>query len=410
MKVIEEITNVIYDRLMTHSNEFLQRHRYYKRGGRLFYKMPSLAAYPTSSQKHHRAHWVIVVAPRDREAVMLAFFTNLYTRVGRDSFYTKLREKYGNISRRQAFEFLQKQPEYQLHLIQPRERTLRPNNATEINARWQMDHIDMQKYFDEDDQNVKWIFVVIDTFSKYVWAKACLNKDAESVHGALEEILADNRRITGGQPAVIQSDNAREYKSNLITGYLKTKRIKQLFIPPYMPQANGIVERVNRTIKNAIHTNFTQNDDTMYSDRLELIVKEYNNSYHTTIKDTPARLHKRNRANVAQQKMVKEHIDEWTKTWRNYPELRIGDKVRIHILTDKDERKKKFAKKFIPQWSTEVFEVFRIISPARKLSNTIDKRINLKPKYVVVNIEGEEMEKGFYRHDLQKIDASELNL
>lgn len=342
---------------------------------------------------HHRSHWVEVVAPRNRNAVCLEFFENLYTRVGRDSFLTKLREKYANISRRFAFEFLQKQLEYQLHLIQPRERTLRPNNATAINTKWQMDHIDMKRYYQGDAQKFKWIFVVIDTFSKYVWAKAYLHK-------ALIAILKDNKNMTGALPAVIQSDNAREFKANVVVNYFRGKGITQMFIPPYMPQANGIVERVNRTTKNAIHTNFTQNDNTFYSDRLDKIIDEYNNSYHSTIKDTPARLHKKNRVNLQQVKLVEEHLDDWTKTWRNYPTLLIGDKVRIHILTDKDERKKTFVKKFIPQWSTDVYEVFKIFNV----------KSNSKPRYVVVDIEGNESERSFYRHDLQKINAAELGL
>ena len=72
---------------------------------------------------------------------------------------------------------------------------------------WQMDLLDMEKY-SKHNKGYKWILIVIDIFTRQVYAKAMKNKTAEETKKALSEIIKDAPKI----PVVIQSDDGSEFK------------------------------------------------------------------------------------------------------------------------------------------------------------------------------------------------------
>lgn len=308
-------------------------------------------------------------------------------RLGRDTFYNKCREKYANITRREAFDFLKKQETYQLHLIQPRERVVKPMIDKKINSRWQIDHIYMKQYFGPHNNNAKYFFVAIDVFSKYAFARYVSTKESCWVIDCLDEFFLKNYELTGEHPKIIHSDNAAEFNAKELKDFLSNFNVKQIHSPGYLPQMQGIVERFNRTLKNAIHTNFTKNRNNKYTFVLQDIVDEYNNTVHTFTKDTPARIHRKNRKNITQVKQVEKRQEEWSGTGREYSKLRVGSKVHIHIYTSKAERKKLHKKKFLPQWSKIIYKIDYIMNEGS------DK---LRPKFV---IRGRE----YFRHELQKV-------
>ncbi|KAF9760601.1 Retrovirus-related Pol polyprotein from transposon 17.6 [Nosema granulosis] len=49
-------------------------------------------------------------------------------------------------------------------------------------------------------------------------------------------------------PKAVISDNGTQYCSKIVKEYFQEKDVRQIFIPPYHPQSNGISERVNLTI------------------------------------------------------------------------------------------------------------------------------------------------------------------
>ena len=174
-----------------------------------------------------------------------------------------------------------------------------------------------------------------------------------------------------------------------------------------MPQAQAVVERFNRTLKRAIFSDFTRTDTTKFYDALPALVKNYNETYHTSIQSTPARIHSIHRSNATQQELAEERQKEWIKSEHTYSEIRRGDYVRLHILTNKDARKKKvFAKKYVPQWSRAIYKVIGI-----RGSRTNPDQLRIKKTYKLVEkfdesgaaVNGPTLLQKFYRHDLQKI-------
>ena len=55
-----------------------------------------------------------------------------------------------------------------------------------------------------------------------------------------------------GTPNVIVHDNGGNFTSQMMTAVLKALSISQITVSPYHPQANGMIERLNGTIKKAI--------------------------------------------------------------------------------------------------------------------------------------------------------------
>jgi hypothetical protein len=65
---------------------------------------------------------------------------------------------------------------------------------------WQADLMDMQLHYKKNNR-FKYILIVIDTFTKYVWVQALKNKSAKDVTLGMCKILKLN------QPKLLQTDN-----------------------------------------------------------------------------------------------------------------------------------------------------------------------------------------------------------
>ncbi|XP_065921959.1 uncharacterized protein [Magallana gigas] len=80
----------------------------------------------------------------------------------------------------------------------------------------------------------------------FFWPEAfpMKNQDAESVANALIEMLS-----SVGFPKEILSDQGTNFMSSLISELCKMLKVRKLSTTPYHPQANGLVERFNGTLK-----------------------------------------------------------------------------------------------------------------------------------------------------------------
>ena len=99
-----------------------------------------------------------------------------------------------------------------------------------------------------------------------------------------------------------------------------------------------VAERFIRTLKSKIYKYMTS----ISKNKLDDIVNEYNNTYHTTIKMKPID--------------VKDNTYINTSKKINYKDIKfkVGDPVRISIY------KNIFAKGYTPNWSEEVFIIKKL--------------------------------------------------
>jgi hypothetical protein len=102
------------------------------------------------------------------------------------------------------------------------------------------------------------------------------------------------------------------------------------------------IERFNRTFKESIQTRLDAMDLTRdkWFSQLEPIINKYNNTIHSTIKMSPndATIHKN-------QLMVSFNIWDNVKRNRKYPDIEVGDEVRVMIKKDSK------TKGYFPKWS-----------------------------------------------------------
>ena len=117
----------------------------------------------------------------------------------------------------------------------------------------------------------------------------------------------------------------------------------------------------------------------VYVDKLDVIVGEYNNTYHRTIRMESVDVKDNN------------YIDFKKEVNDKDPKFKVGDHVRI------SKYKNIFAKGYTPNWSEEVF----VIS---KIKNTVPWT------YVINDLNGEEIIGTFYEKELQKTNQKEFRI
>jgi len=301
----------------------------------------------------------------------------LYHVVRQDRRYT--------ITRKQIFEWLAAQTAYtQNRAIKPvtrRNRVLVKGIDDQFDA-------DLIVFADKThwvpvNDGYRYILVVIDVFSRYVWARPLKSKEVVQVKEAFSDIFRDSRRL----PRRIRSDRGSEFTSAEMRRYMKNKRVTQIFTNNEL-QAN-YVERVIKTLKSKLMRYMTDRNTRRWIDVLQDIVDSYNNTWHYGIRATPALIDR------GQEKKL-----WWQMYWPEEPYDRerrgrmrrktqyafnLGDLVRLNKI------KRAFQREYDQRWTGEVFRIERRFS------------LDRIPKYKIVDWEGEPIEGTFYQNELQRV-------
>ena len=142
------------------------------------------------------------------------------------------------------------------------------------------------KRFSKWNKGIKYLLVVIDVFSKYGWIKPLKDKKTETVSKAFDEIFKSKRK-----PQMLWTDEGSEFISKHFKEFLKKKGIK-----PYhteIEEKSSVAERWNKTMKDRMWKMFTVNNNTVYWDKIDKLVDDYNNRKHSSLKMTPAEASKK---------------------------------------------------------------------------------------------------------------------
>ena len=123
--------------------------------------------------------------------------------------------------------------------------------------------------------------MVIDLFSKYGWIKPLRDKRSETVSKAFDEMFETSKR----KPKILWSDKGSEFIHKHFKEFLKKKDIK-LYHTENEKKSN-VVERWNKTIKNKMWKMFSANNNTVYWDKIDKLVDDYNKTRHSSIKMKP---------------------------------------------------------------------------------------------------------------------------
>ena len=125
---------------------------------------------------------------------------------------------------------------------------------------------------------------------------------------------------------------------------------------------------------------FTVNNNTVYWNKIEKLVNDYNNTKPSSIKMTPVEASKKKNGKKIYTNLYGDLI--YLKPGK--PKFAIGDNVRIS-----KHKREVFDNIYTPNWTEEIF--------------VIDKVLPTKPvTYSVVDLMGEAIKGSFYEQELQK--------
>ena len=255
-----------------------------------------------------------------------------------------------------------------------------------LNDLWQADLVEMQPYA-KFNRGYRYILVVINVFSKYVWALPVKSKTSKNVSAAMEKILNEvknNPKSKQGVPKNIQSDRGLEFYAKDFKKLMETFNINHY--STFSNMKASIVERVNRTLKNKMWKQFSVQGSYKWLKLLPEIVNKYNNTIHSVIRKKPIDVNKRNEKELL--KYVYTHKKVFDSLSTKY---RVGDYVRI------SKQREAFTKGYTPSWSNEVFHI---------------KKVNLTnpTTYLLQDENGLDIEGGFYTEELQKVKHKDVYL
>ena len=125
---------------------------------------------------------------------------------------------------------------------------------------------------------------------------------------------------------------------------------------------------------------FTVNNNTVYWDKINKLVDDYNNARHSSVKMSPVEASKKKNENKVWANLYGDSI--YLKPGQ--PAFSIGDKVRISKY-----KRKVFDKGYTPNWTEELFVIDKV-NPTKPIT------------YSIVDLTGEEIKGSFYEQELQK--------
>ena len=213
-----------------------------------------------------------------------------------------------------------------------------------IDEIWAADLVEMEE-FSKWKKGIKYLLMVIDVFSKYGWIKGLKDKKTETVSKAFDEVFKSKRK-----PQMLWTDKGSEFISKHFKDFLKREGITLYHTEN--EEKSSVVERWNKTMKMRMWKMFTVNNNTVYSDKIDKLVNDYNNSRHSSVKMTPVEASKK---------------DNESKVWCNLygdlictkpgkPAFAIGDKVRISKY-----KRQVFDKGYTPNWTEEIFVIDKVL-------------------------------------------------
>lgn len=266
---------------------------------------------------------------------------------GIDVVYWKAKELCPKVTRALVKRFLLSTPTHALY-VQPVRRYRRaPTVVFGPGVQYQIDLVEVHQIQAAND-GVRYLLCCIDVFSRKVWVAPLKTKTAKEVLAVFEKLLT-----IAPIPKFVQSDRGKEFLNSIFQKFLASKGIK--FFTTHGDTKASVVERFNRTLRSAIAKRIERNDNDRYLDCLQVIVKNYNQTFHRSIGMAPVEVNNKNRGHVwvhqygeATQPPRNTRKEEKENPFR----FNLGDQVRLVL------KKGNFGRGYVPQWTQEIFTIY----------------------------------------------------
>jgi len=204
---------------------------------------------------------------------------------------------------------------------------------------FQADLIEYPQYTHANNGN-RFILVIIDCFSKMVYAAPVKRKSADYMSDAFEKIFQKFNKF----PNSIITDQGLEFYNSSVKKIFETYGINHYHTKTKTKWKAAMAERVIRTLKTRLEKYFYQQKTKRWLDFLPQLVKNYNNTPHRTIGMAPDQVTDQNSQSIYKKLYA-------GKDLKVIPRLEKGDKVRI--LVDKSL----FDKGYKQNWTEKIYQI-----------------------------------------------------
>ena len=280
---------------------------------------------------------------------------------------------------------LQSSNSYTRHREYKRPKYYNPYYVYRQREQIQADLIDVRELSGRND-GVKYLLLLIDLFSRKVWVLPLINKSAATTRDALRAWIESlgNRRCE-----LLATDRGLEFNNRPVRDLLRRYNIEQQFKSGTSKACYA--ERANKSIQTLIYKYLTSAQSTRYIDKLDSIVESYNHRPHRSLNNaTPHEADKPRSQRWIRGILQRAHVERRARA-KKAPKLKVGDTVRVKILTKKVSGD---SRAYVPQFKGEYFTIVEV------------KRNMMVPMYVIKSQDtGETITDSFYAEELQKVEG-----
>ena len=144
-----------------------------------------------------------------------------------------------------------------------------PMKSIRCTAPWDMVAVDCCSFPQSRNDNVEMV-VFQDYFTKWLVAIPVPDIKAKTIASVFIKHIVTKF----GVPRILLSNQGRNFTSNLPAEICKLLQLEKVFTTPYHPQCDGMVERANRTIQNALAP-YVHKDQRSWDDMLDYVCFAY---------------------------------------------------------------------------------------------------------------------------------------
>ena len=207
---------------------------------------------------------------------------------------------------------------------------------------WSIDLADFSDYKILNNKGFRYIFIIIDNFSNYLWAIPLKNKFSQSITNEFSNILTTSKR----KPLKIESDRGSDFYISIFQNFLKSKNIQHY--SRYTEKGPSIGERVIRTVRSLLKKPVFAKGKADWLSELPSVVKQYINTIHHSTKMTPIQASKK-----SNEKLVYSNLQD--KREKQTPKYKLGQIVRTADI------KKVFSKCDSTNYSYKLYTITEVI-------------------------------------------------
>lgn len=142
-------------------------------------------------------------------------------------------------------------------------------------------HIDHLGPMTNTSKMYKYLFVIIDGFSKFAWIYPTKTTNAKEV---LDKLIVQQKSF--GNPRRIVTDKGAAYTSNDFEQYCRDEGIEHVTITTGIPRGNGQVERLHQVIISVL-AKLAINDPDKWYRHVNSVQRCINNTYQRSVATTP---------------------------------------------------------------------------------------------------------------------------